>query len=93
MVRLPFEPVRSLKLGCSGQTPESMMPMMTPSPALPVPPARSQRPPGASSPRNVGVVLVSAWTTASWSTESTPLTCAMASAWAGVSAAAKPLNV
>ena len=56
---LPCASTRSLKLSASGQMPESMTPMMMLSPACAKPPSWSQRPPGAVSPRNVGVDEVS----------------------------------
>ena len=46
-VALPLTPVRSEKLGCSGQMPPSTMPMMTPSPLALV----SQKPSGPVRPR------------------------------------------
>ena len=65
-------PVRSEKLSLSGQMPESMTPMTMSSPAVPTPPSCAQRPPGASSPRNVGVLDVSASRSSSFVTATTP---------------------
>ena len=93
LVPLPFAPVRSVKLRLSGQMPESIMPMMIPSPALTVPPSWSHRPPGASSPMNVGVDDVVDVRIRSLETDSTPGVERSLSTCAGVRSAAKPLNV
>ena len=81
--------------GLSGQMPESRTPTTTPAPAprAPVPPSRSQRPPGLLRPRNAGVLVVSSFRFSSLTTARTPAVRASRAASPAVIAAAKPLKV
>jgi hypothetical protein len=88
LLALPLLPVRSEKLGCSGQMPLSTMPMTTPSPLALV----AQKPALPVSPRKAGVLAVSILRISSFVTASTPRICASFSAWAAVISAAKPLK-
>jgi hypothetical protein len=82
------------KLPFSSQSPESITPTMTSSPALAAPPnCCCQSPLGPVRPSMLGVVEVSSLRTSSLVTEITPGVAASVLACLPVSSAAKPVNV
>src|SRR5829696_6082926 len=81
--------VLSEKLGCSGQMPVSITPMMMFSPTVPASPL-AHNPSGPLSPRSFGVLSVIGRRISSWLTDTTLGSCASRAASAGVSCAANP---